>query len=59
MGRARPGRAEDPAPSLKRVVTATLAVWTNFLSSPAGQTTLFHFEVQGDTVVGVEEQYRP
>lgn len=38
---------------------ATVGVWTAFLASPAGRTTLFHFEVEGGTVTGVEEQYRP
>jgi hypothetical protein len=36
-----------------------LAAWTVFVETPQGKQTLFHFDVEGDQVVGIEEQYRP
>lgn len=48
--------------SLSRTVEPTrssLAAWYRFLATPAAKDTLFHFEVAGGVVIGVEEQYRP
>jgi hypothetical protein len=37
----------------------TLARWQDFVDTPAGKETLFHFEISDGLVVGIEEQYRP
>jgi len=37
----------------------TLTDWRAFLGSETGKSTLFHFDLNGTSVTGVEEQYRP
>jgi hypothetical protein len=37
----------------------TLAVWSQFVAAHLGQVPMFHFQVDGGVVVGIEEQYQP
>ena len=36
-----------------------LGAWAAFVETRQGKETLFHFDVQDDVVIAIEEQYRP
>ena len=36
-----------------------LPAWYRLLRTPQGKQTLFHFQVHGGVILGIEEQYRP
>ena len=49
---ANPSDAGSPQPM-------TVAAWLTYLGTDQGRRAMFHFDVEGGRVVGIEEQYYP